>query len=411
MRYRACVGWILALLPGVASAQENLPEMFLGWGSRSTARSAEATSSAPAARPHPSVARIIVPNRDGMSFGSGTLVDVRDQHGLVLTNWHVVNEASDEITVRFPDGFVSGAKLLKADKTWDLAALAIWKPTCSPVPLATRPPQPGDVLSIAGYGHGTYRLATGRCTHYFAPQTNLPQEWVELSVAARQGDSGGPIFNQQGELAGVLFGASSNTTLGSYCGRVQSFLATVLPPNSDTSTPSTQIAARPVGATANQFATTAPNAPPTPSLGVATPKLRSLDDPFAQPIGLNGSLRSNPTAGLSAFESPPMTTSPLTSTPYANRPRANQQSAMGFPERSTATFSPKPNSTGAGHIMSQPSLGRESPKDIHLRNPATSDELSWEQLAGKTPLEQGKTLLAAIGGLSVVLIGLKWLGR
>ena len=31
---------------------------------------------------------------------------------------------------------------------------------------------------------------------------------LELSAAARDGDSGGPIFNSHGELAGVLFGAS-----------------------------------------------------------------------------------------------------------------------------------------------------------------------------------------------------------
>jgi hypothetical protein len=52
---------------------------------------------------------------------------------------------------------------------------------------------------------------------------------VELDVEARQGDSGGPIFNQRGQLAGVLFGAGQGTTLGSFGGRVQSFLATLAP--------------------------------------------------------------------------------------------------------------------------------------------------------------------------------------
>jgi hypothetical protein len=52
---------------------------------------------------------------------------------------------------------------------------------------------------------------------------------VELDVEARQGDSGGPIFNERGELAGVLFGAGRGTTLGSFGGRVGSFLATLAP--------------------------------------------------------------------------------------------------------------------------------------------------------------------------------------
>jgi hypothetical protein len=50
---------------------------------------------------------------------------------------------------------------------------------------------------------------------------------VELSAGARQGDSGGPILNQRGELAGVLFGTAAGQTTGSYCGRVRSFLASV----------------------------------------------------------------------------------------------------------------------------------------------------------------------------------------
>ena len=52
---------------------------------------------------------------------------------------------------------------------------------------------------------------------------------VELDVEARQGDSGGPIFNERGELAGVLFGAGQGTTLGSFGGRVESFLASIAP--------------------------------------------------------------------------------------------------------------------------------------------------------------------------------------
>ena len=58
---------------------------------------------------------------------------------------------------------------------------------------------------------------------------NYPREMVELDVQARQGDSGGPIFNQRGELAGVLFGAGEGTTIGSFAPRVESFLATLAP--------------------------------------------------------------------------------------------------------------------------------------------------------------------------------------
>jgi hypothetical protein len=175
------------------------------------------------------VARIVVPEGEATSYGSGTLVDVRDQYGLVVTNWHVVRDGTGEVEVIFPDGFRSKARPLKVDADWDLAALVIWRPTVAPVKLAASAPQPGEQLTICGYGSGNYRAATGRCTQYFAPKVELPQHLVELDVEARQGDSGGPIFNSRGELAGVLFGASEGTTLGSFGGRVENFLASLAP--------------------------------------------------------------------------------------------------------------------------------------------------------------------------------------
>jgi S1-C subfamily serine protease len=181
-------------------------------------------------RPHPAVARIIVPEGDtAISYGSGTLVDVRDQFGLVVTNWHVVRDGTGEVEVVFPNGFKSKARPLKVDEDWDLAALVIWRPPVEPVKIAAAAPQPGDVLTICGYGSGQYRAATGRCTQYYSPATDLPQHMVELDVEARQGDSGGPILNDRGELAGVLFGAGRGTTLGSFGGRVESFLVSLAP--------------------------------------------------------------------------------------------------------------------------------------------------------------------------------------
>ena len=180
-------------------------------------------------QPHPAVARIVVPEGEATSFGSGTLVDVRDGYGIVVTNWHVVRDAQGPIEVIFPGGFTSQARALKVDEDWDLAALVVYQPQASPVKIADAAPQPGDSLTICGYGPGIYRSATGRCTQYYSPKEHLPQQMVELNVEARQGDSGGPIFNSRGELAGVLFGAGRGTTLGSFGGRVDEFLASLAP--------------------------------------------------------------------------------------------------------------------------------------------------------------------------------------
>ncbi len=181
--------------------------------------------------PQPAVVRVIAAERDGTSMGSGSLVAVDANHGLVVTNWHVVRDATGPITVVFPDGFRSEALVLRVDRDWDLAALAIQKPNVQPLRVATETPQPGESLTIAGYGpDGIYRAVGGHCTEYLSPGGNLPAELVEIDVQARHGDSGGPIYNSRGEIAGVLFGAGGNFfsggyTMGSYCGRVRQFLA------------------------------------------------------------------------------------------------------------------------------------------------------------------------------------------
>jgi S1-C subfamily serine protease len=214
----------------VSTSDESDAEPRTAWWPFAGARRPPVYESDPASvTPHPAVARIIVPEGGVTAFGSGTLVDVRDEFGLVVTNWHVVRDSRGVVEVVFPNGFRSLARPLKVDPNWDLAALVIWRPSIDPVKITSQPPRPGDLLTIHGYGRGQYRIATGRCTAYYAPQRNFPMEMVELDVEARQGDSGGPILNQRGEIAGVLFGAAQGTTLGSFAPRVSNFLASLAP--------------------------------------------------------------------------------------------------------------------------------------------------------------------------------------
>lgn len=177
--------------------------------------------------PHPAVVRIVAAEKAGASLGSGVLVDANREQAIVLTNWHVVRDSRSAVLVQFPDGFQTAGTVVRWDEAWDLAALVIWKPPATPVPLAGTPPLPGDLLTIAGYGRGPYRAQTGRCTEYLSPGTGYPKEFVELAAGARQGDSGGPILNDRGELAGVLFGQNNGHTIGSCSTRLRTFLASV----------------------------------------------------------------------------------------------------------------------------------------------------------------------------------------
>jgi S1-C subfamily serine protease len=187
-------------------------------------------------RPRPVVARVTAGTGPSMDMGSGVLVSVSGTTGVVLTNWHVVRDKRHGVKVSWPDGTQDDARLLAWDDAWDLAALAVPRPKASPVQIAAQAPRKGDRLTIAGYGmEGRYLEQTGAVTEYLSPTPAHPKQFVECRATARHGDSGGPMFNQDGELAGVLFGEAKGLTAGSCSTRLRLFLAAV--PSSPGSAP------------------------------------------------------------------------------------------------------------------------------------------------------------------------------
>lgn len=221
--------WLVATAP---SASAQFAPWNWGWSPQTPAKDsfspdAFADYLGSGQPPHPAVVRIIAPENGGTSMGSGVLVDINPSQGLVLTNWHVIRGASSAVLVQFPDGFQTAGTVIRHDEPWDLAAVAIWRPRTVPIPIAPAPPAIGEPLSIAGYGKGPFRSEAGPCTQYLAPGSGYPLEFVELRATARRGDSGGPILNARGELAGILFGQAQGHTIGACSTRVQTFLASV----------------------------------------------------------------------------------------------------------------------------------------------------------------------------------------
>jgi hypothetical protein len=304
---------------------------------------------------HPAVVRVVAPGKGSVSFGSGTLVDAKGDYGLVITNYHVISESTGNISVIFPDGFYSLAKVRKVDRDWDLAALVIKRPNVQPVPLAAAAPRPGEPLTIAGYGSGNYRAVAGPCTQYVAPDYRMPFEMVELAASARQGDSGGPILNNRGELAGVLFGEGGGRTAGSYCGRVKWFLASL---------------------------TDRPNPPPSisppPSTPLAAPALIASSDPSRPPP-----------VRFPRHESHP-------------EPEAMERPTNLFASR--AVDSPAPI---ADLAALQPGF-LEKPTRPSLE-PAVQ-QVSWAQIADETFDSHLKTFLAILGCVAAMMFALRILG-
>lgn len=180
-------------------------------------------------RPRPVVARVTAGHRSpSMDMGSGVLVRVSGTTGIVLTNWHVVRGHRDDVKVAWPDGSQTPGRVLAWDEAWDLAAIAVPRPDASPVQIAAQAPRLGDRLTIAGFGmEGRYLEQTGVVTEYLSPSPSHPKQFVECRTTARNGDSGGPMFNAAGELAGVLFGEAKGLTAGSCSTRLRLFLAAV----------------------------------------------------------------------------------------------------------------------------------------------------------------------------------------
>jgi hypothetical protein len=360
--------------------------------------------------PHPAVVRVVVAENNGASVGSGTLVDAHDRYGIVVTNWHVVRDAQGPISVIFPDGYRSAAQVLKTDRDWDLAALAVWRPTAvTPVTLARQAPRPGDVLTIAGYGSGPYRAASGRCTQYVAPEKDLPYEMVELSAAARQGDSGGPIFNARGELAGVLFGSNGKTTSGSFAGRVQSFLAP------------TQLVIRQPGSNAIALQPKTdlhPNTPTVESHAAPQVALRPDTSLLSGAAGQGTSLTSRATQGepvtlrpdpppLEAVRNGPQPTVGYQADPSSDSPTGARPIAPPGDDRLADTrnlVNPASRSvTGAPgeYLVTTPNTAE----------PPSHRSATVHTLLGNSPLDWAKSLFALIGLLAVLLHTVRLFGE
>lgn len=165
---------------------------------------------------HPAVCRVKCEHGQFTSYGSGTLIYKDEKTAYVLTCAHTYREALQSNTMRrssvlFPENKQSRinhiADIEHIDFNADICILNI-EPSikADPVPLAADF-KVGERAFIAGYGSGNYLAQSGQRIAFFDNPPN-----ITISVAARQGDSGGPVFNERGELAGLLWGTDGQTT-------------------------------------------------------------------------------------------------------------------------------------------------------------------------------------------------------
>jgi S1-C subfamily serine protease len=158
------------------------------------------------ARVAPSVVKVESPVCDRIQEGSGFVV--RD--GLVLTNAHVVAGAS-ETAVEGPDGRRRTATIIGFDPNRDVALLSV--PGLA-LPTLARDAgvvdEPGSVIGYPGGGSQTEspaRIAEqidARGSDIYR-ETEVTRDVFVLAAALQPGDSGAPLFDQEGDVVGLAF--------------------------------------------------------------------------------------------------------------------------------------------------------------------------------------------------------------
>ncbi|WP_142416499.1 Do family serine endopeptidase [Bartonella massiliensis] len=139
------------------------------------------------------------------SLGSGFVIDA--QKGIIVTNYHVIVDA-DDIEVNFTDGTKLKAKLLGKDSKTDLALLQVDAGIKKLKAVRfgdSEKARIGDWVMAIGnpYGFGgsvTVGIISARNRDLNAgPYDNF----IQTDAAINRGNSGGPLFDRNGEVIGV----------------------------------------------------------------------------------------------------------------------------------------------------------------------------------------------------------------
>ncbi|HVZ13644.1 MAG TPA: Do family serine endopeptidase [Bauldia sp.] len=137
------------------------------------------------------------------SLGSGFVID---SSGIIVTNYHVIEDA-DEITANFNDGSKLPATLIGKDDKTDIAVIQV-KPT---KPLASLKfgnsalLRVGDWVMAIGNPFGLGGTVTVGILSARDRDINAGpyDDFLQTDAAINRGNSGGPLFNEDGEVIGI----------------------------------------------------------------------------------------------------------------------------------------------------------------------------------------------------------------
>jgi len=145
-----------------------------------------------------------IPQQKRQMHGLGSGFIVRSD-GIIMTNAHVVNGASD-VTVHLSDRREFKAKVLGVDKQTDIAVLKIKAKDLPTVTLGdSSKVQVGQWVLAIGSPYGFENTVTAGIVS--ATSRALPDgtytPFIQTDAPINPGNSGGPLFNMQGQVIGI----------------------------------------------------------------------------------------------------------------------------------------------------------------------------------------------------------------
>ena len=141
--------------------------------------------------------------RMGQSQGSGFIIS---SDGYVVTNNHVVENASGDVSLTLDDGRSVTASVVGTDPKTDLALLKIKEAgTYKSVAFSNNAPRVGDWVIAVGNPFGLGGTVTAGIVSARGRDIGAGpyDDFLQIDAPVNRGNSGGPTFNVNGDVVGV----------------------------------------------------------------------------------------------------------------------------------------------------------------------------------------------------------------
>jgi S1-C subfamily serine protease len=149
---------------------------------------------------------------DRFGIGSGFVLP----GGVVVTNRHVIDQPR-EVSLNTWDGVRLDATVAGVAVDTDLAILQLQDaPELPTAELRTTPVEVGETVVAVGYpGGGPATVTTGAVIGLVDGELlGEPAPVIRVDATIRQGNSGGPLLDEQGRVIGVVFALEAGTGHG-----------------------------------------------------------------------------------------------------------------------------------------------------------------------------------------------------